>query len=431
MIKTKEDFNVESVEIITVGTEILLGQILNTNARFLAAELRDLGFNAYYQTVVGDNPPRLKAAVKTAALRSDAVIIAGGLGPTQDDISMQTAAAAAGQKLYKNDEAAKDIEDYFTSRGRKMSPNNLKQAYFPKDARIFKNHHGTAPGAAFMYDDEEAGIHSLLILLPGPPNELEPMFRESVKPLLMHYSDSVLDSLFIRTIDIGESDAARLLEDLLDDSHANPSLAPYAHIGEVSFRLSYKHPKSEKNALQHPEVRKMLEEIEAVLGDKIYEIGERKLPEVLADLLKERKLSAAFAESCTAGRVCAELAACPGISAVLKGGVTAYQNEIKRDVLKIPSDLLRRHGAVSAECALAMAENVRTLYGSDTAAAVTGNAGPEPSEGKPVGLVYIAAADEKRQIVKEFRFGGSREKIRTLAAKQTLNTLRKLILDQD
>lgn len=426
MIKTDASFQLKSAEILTVGTELLLGQIVNTNAHFLARELSLLGLNSYYQTVVGDNPERLAAALRLAVSRSDCVIITGGLGPTQDDISMKTAAEVCGLPLKLDETSLSRIESYFTTRGRRMAPANRKQALFPPDAQILPNNNGTAPGAAFMYQKE--GRSALLILLPGPPDEIVPMFTESAAPLLQKFSAEALENIFIKTIGIGESDLAEILSDLLAEEQVNPSLAPYAGIGEVSLRLSYKHAKTEKQALENAAVRAMLSEIQAKLGDYIYEIGERNLTEVTGELILAEHKSVAFAESCTAGLAAATLAQVPGISAALRGAMVCYQNEIKEKVLGVPAALLARSGAVSADCARVMAERVRSIFDADIGISVTGNAGPAGSENKPAGLVYIAAADEAGCRVKEFRFGGNREKVRTLAAKQAINALRRSLL---
>lgn len=427
MLNTSKTFQLKSAEILTVGTELLLGQILNTNAYSLARELKLLGLDSYYQTVVGDNHQRLCEAMRLAASRSDCVLVTGGLGPTQDDISMEAAATVCGSDLKMNPQAAEDIKNYFASQGRRMPPNNLKQAMLPENSLMLPNHNGTAPGAAMVYRREER--ECIFILLPGPPAENLPMFKSYVKPLLNHYADAVLDNIFIKTIGIGESAAAELLEDLLSAEHANPSLAPYASWGEVSFRLSYKHLRTQKNALQTKEVQEMLSEIKKRLGSLIYEIGERTLDEVTAALLLEQKKTAAFAESCTAGLAAAKLASYPGISAALKGGVVAYQNEIKQNVLEIPEEILKNEGAVSEACAAAMAENVRRIFASDYGISVTGNAGPDPSEGKEVGLVYIASAGPAGTQTEVCHFNGSRSKIRELAAKRALDLLRRSLLE--
>lgn len=413
---------VRTVEIVSVGTELLMGQIINTNAAFFAKELRDLGCNSYYQTVVGDNPKRLRECLETALSRSDAVLVSGGLGPTSDDISMAAAAEVCGLKLELRSEALRDIEQYFKDRGRNMAASNRKQAMMPKEALMLPNHNGTAPGA--ILPAVKGGRTSYIILLPGPPDENQKMFKESLRPWFRRGNSEVLDNIFVRVIGIGESDAAELLGDLLDDEHANPSLAPYCSVGEISFRLSYKHEQGTSRA----PLDSLLLSVKEKLGDYIYEIGERTLFETAADLLFEQNKSVAFAESLTAGMASSELASVPGISRVLKGGITAYQNEIKEKLLGVRPETLSREGAVSADCVREMARSVRQMFDADFGVALSGNAGPEPSEGKAVGRVYIAVADADEVLVKAFNFKGDRAKIRTLAVKQSINMLRLRLL---
>lgn len=416
---------IRTAEIIAVGTEILMGQIINSNAAYLARELQNLGIDSHYQTVVGDNPDRLLDMLKLAMSRSDVVILTGGLGPTQDDITMEVAARAVGQNLLLDQEAVTTIESYFLNRKRPMAKSNLKQALLPEHARSIPNYNGTAPGALIPKMDGEK-CSCLLVLLPGPPNENQLMFTETVKPLLQEHATSVLDNTFIHMIDIGESDAAEILADLLDDTHTNPSLAPYASTGEVTFRLTEKRRNGQSGAA----AQAMLEQVQQRLGTYIYEIGNRSLTEVVADLLISTAQSAAFVESCTAGQVTAELAKVAGVSAVLRGGLCAYQTPVKASVLGVESAVLASFGAISREAAVQMAEKGRALFEADYCVSVSGNAGPDASEGKAVGLVYIAVAAPEGTYAVEFHFRGNRQKIRDNATKQALNQLRKALLGQ-
>ncbi len=419
------DLVIKSAETIAVGTEILMGQIVNSNAAFIASELQKIGISQYYQTVVGDNPGRLKETIERAMGRSEAVIITGGLGPTRDDLTMEVAASAVGQKLITNEAAVAEIKSYFTSRGRRMAESNLKQALLPEFATSIPNHNGTAPGAFIPYY-KDGKCSCLLILLPGPPNENQPMFRDSVAPLLREHGSVVLDNTFIHMIDIGESDAAEVLADLLADSQVNPSLAPYASTGEVTFRLTLRRENNESGAL----AQEMLDEIQARLGKYIYHIGNKSLTEVTADLLFEQEQSVAFVESLTAGMACAELAKVPGISQVLRGGICTYQTETKHSVLGVSEELLAQYGAVSPECAAEMARLGRTLFASDYCVSTTGVAGPGTVEGKTAGLFYIGVATPQAVFTREFHYRGNRQKNRDTAVKQALNQLRKALLGQ-
>ncbi len=419
------DFVIHTAEIVAVGTEILMGQIVNSNATFLASELQKTGISHYYQTVVGDNPGRLLQTLQQAMERSDAVIITGGLGPTADDITMEVSAKAAGQALVRNEEAVQEIKSYFTSRNRRMAESNLKQALLPELATSIPNNNGTAPGAIIPYY-KDGVCKSLLILLPGPPNENQPMFRDYVAPLLKKQASVVLESTFIHLIDIGESDAAEILADLLDEQHVNPSLAPYASTGEVTFRLTLRRENG-ASAEAEEAAAEMLAEVERRLGDYIYHIGNKSLTQVTAELLLEGQKTVSFVESLTAGQVSAELATVPGISAVLRGGICTYQTETKEKVLGVSKEILEQYGAVSAPCAAEMARLGKALFQSDYCISTTGVAGPGTVEGKDAGLFYIGIATPEAIYTREFRYRGNRQKNRDTAVKQALNQLRKAL----
>ncbi len=409
---------IRTVELLTVGTEILMGQIVNTNAAYLAKEVAFLGITSQYQTVVGDNAERLKTAIRVGLSRADCVVMTGGLGPTQDDISMACAAEVAGVPLVWDEECEKTLTAFFTSIGRTPAHNNYKQVMMPQGAQVMPNNNGTAPGAIITTNHE--GRYRYIVLLPGPPAENQLMFAESVKPFLEKHSAARLNTTFVRMIGIGESDAELRLSDLIE-SQVNPTLAPYASEGEVMFRITQKMEKE-----TDPDLREeLLEEVKNRLGQYIYEIGTRPLPEVVKDTLLERGLTVAFAESCTAGLVAATFADLPGVSQTMLGGVVAYSNELKQNLLEVSSIVLDEHGAVSLETAEEMARGCLKLTGADLAVSVTGIAGPDgATEDKPVGLVYISVADRHGVFSRKFYFRGNRAKIRRIATLNAFNMMR-------
>ena len=413
---------IDSAEILCVGTELLIGQTLNTNAHFLAGELSLLGISSYYQTVVGDNRKRLEEAIRQAAKRSDCVLLTGGLGPTTDDITMEMGARAAGVPLERHEPTVEALKKIFSRAGREMTPNNMKQSLLPKGGHVLPNGNGTAPGC--ILETEVAGHHSVLVLLPGPPSELRPMFLEQVRPYLRKRTRRVLRNVFVRMIGIGESAAETKLRDLID-RQTNPTLAPYAGEGEVLFRITQLADDEQEPDNTGP----LLQEIRNRVGSYIYEIGERKMNEVLADLLRERGLTLSLAESCTAGMAASSLADVPGASAVLTGGIVAYGNEAKKTLLHVDPNILAVHGAVSEPCAAAMAEGCRTAFGSDLAVSITGVAGPDGgTEEKPVGTVCMAVAGPDGTQTQTFHFFGNRARIRRASALHALNLVRRSVL---
>lgn len=412
---------IESAEILAVGTEILLGQIENSNATYLARELRDLGINCWHQTVVGDNKARIANALREAIDRSDFVLVTGGLGPTPDDITMAVAAEVAEKPLIFHQEILDQIQSFFSKSGREMPVSNRKQAMIPEGAIILPNANGTAPGAIIpiVSNNEDKAF----ILLPGPPIENKGMFEIWVKPLLQKASKYALHNTIIRMIDIGESALAEKIPDLLDDAQDNPSVAPYASTGEVKLRVSYKHKKGETIEPAH----KIIAIIKERFDEYIYEIGERELDKVVTDELMLMHKSISVIESCTTGNIMRKLGQHPGISTIYKGGLVAYQNGIKEMVLGLEHAIISKYGVVSEKAAEAMAKQGLALFQSDICVASTGNAGPGGEEGKPVGLVYLAVATKKKCLVKEFHFQGNREKVIHLATLQSFNMIRKML----
>lgn len=406
-------------EILAVGTEILLGDILNTNAQYLSRELAELGFDVYYHEVVGDNKERILKALETSFNRSDIIITTGGLGPTKDDMTKELVSEFLGMKMCLHEESLKSIKEYFNKMGREFVKSNEKQAYFPKEAIILKNSNGTAPGAVFEKNNKA------IIVLPGPPKEMEIMFKEEVKKYLKKYSDDVIISEVLRIFGIGESKAEEKLQDIIDNG-INPTVAPYAKEGEVIFRITAK-------AQNEEEARKMIvpikDEIYKRLGNSVYNTGETSLQDTVAKLLIDKNMTIGVSESCTGGLVSAKLIEYPGVSEVFLEGAVTYSNEAKMRTLKVKKETLDKFGAVSHETAREMAEGIAKRCGSRIGISTTGIAGPGGgSDEKPVGLVYFGIYLDGK--VKSFKhiFTGDRNSIRNRASMTALNIVRTEIL---
>ena len=405
-----------TVEILSVGTELLLGNIVNSDAQALSRELSGLGLNVLYHSVVGDNPGRLRAAVELARSRADVIVTTGGLGPTCDDLTKQTLAGCFGRELVFHPECAQAIRDFFARMGKEMTDNNLQQAYLPEGCRVLDNAWGTAPGCAF----EAEGTY--VVMLPGPPRECLPMFRERALPWLARLSEGVIRSRTLRVFGMGESAVEALLRERMN-ALANPTLAPYAKEGEVELRITAKAEDEETaRALMAPAEAALIKRF----GDLVYGVDVPSLEAVCLELLKEKGLTVSVAESCTGGLLAQRFTDLPGASAAFKGGVVSYWSQVKHDVLGVPNDLLFQYGAVSEPVARAMAEGVRTLMGSDLALSVTGVAGPDSDErGNPVGLVYVAVAGQGETYVRVVHAAGPRNRVRTVAASHALDLLRR------
>ncbi len=407
-----------TAEILCVGTEILLGEILNTDAQFLCQELSGLGIDVYYQTVVGDNPERLERAVALARSRSDILITTGGLGPTCDDLTKQTLARCFGKKLVLDPESAQRIRDYFARRlpGSEMPESNLQQAMMPEGCLILRNDWGTAPGCILEGEDCRA------IMLPGPPSECRPMFQTHVVPYLQALSQAVILSRSLRVFGMGESAVEALFRAEMD-AMTNPTLAPYAKTGEVELRITAK-------AGSEAEARALIDPVEAhvraVLGDLVYGADVSGLEEVVLAELRAKGLTFSCAESCTGGLIAKRVTDLPGASAVFKGGAVTYCNQAKAALLGVPQELLDQYGAVSREVALAMAEGARRVFDSDLAVSTTGVAGPDPDDrGNPVGRVFIALATPQGNFCRQVDLGGGRERVRVSAAHHAFDLLRR------
>ena len=414
-----------NAEIITVGTELLLGDIVNTNSQFLSRELAAYGIGMLYQSTVGDNIDRLGEVLRLAMGRSDLVLLTGGLGPTQDDLTRETVADVLGLPLVPDEESLRRIEEYFRNTGREMTENNKKQAMMPQGCIIFPNNNGTAPGCAIEGTGEQQG--KTAIMLPGPPREMKPMFEESVKPFLLKDSDTRLVSHTMHFFGIGESMLESLLRDLMEHS-LNPTVAPYAKTGEVQLRVTARVQNGEDaEALLQPVMEKIKEQV----GGYLYGIDVGDLQTAAVHALKASGLHVAVAESCTGGYVAKRLTDVSGASEVFECGVVTYSNRMKHQLLGVSQQTLDTFGAVSEETAREMSAGVRRLSGAEIGISVTGNAGPEPSEGKEVGLVYIGVDSPEMSRVFMLQVNrrdqDARETIRYLASSHALSLILKAV----
>lgn len=411
-----------NAEIISVGTELLLGHTINTDASFVARELSPVGINLLYACTVGDNPERLKTAVDTALQRSDIVVTTGGLGPTGDDLTKETVAAAAGKKLVMHQESMERIKRYF--QGRDLGETQKKQAMLPEGCTVFQNDVGTAPGCGFR---TESG--KLVAMLPGPPSELIPMLKNYAVPFLLKGTENAaIVSRIVRVFGLGEGYVAEQIDDLC--SKENPTCATYAKDGEMFVRVTARAENTEKaKAMCEP----VVEDLKKRLGDYCYGIDVESLEEAVVRLLTEKHLTVATAESCTGGLVAKRITDIPGSSAVFHMGTVTYANEIKTKLLGVPEEILKQYGAVSPQTAKRMAQGVRERSGADYGVGITGIAGPDGgTPEKPVGLIYLALSDGQNVWVREMR-GGARGKgrgyLRFLAASNALDMIRRRVLN--
>lgn len=408
-----------TAELIAIGTELLLGNIANTDAQMISEGLSELGINVYYHTVVGDNPDRVRQAVEIARRRADIIITTGGLGPTCDDLTKVALAEAFGKDLVYHEPSAQRIRDRFAAMERPVTENNFQQAMVPEGCTVLDNDWGTAPGVAFESD----GTH--VILLPGPPKECEMMFRHRAVPYLKSLSDGVIASRTVKTFGIGESAAEALLRDLMNSLH-NPTLAPYAKPTGTELRITA-HAATEEEA--YALIAPVEEQVKEILGEHVIGVNVNSIQEVCLNLLKEKGLTLGTAESCTGGLIAKLITDLPGASAVLKGGIVSYTNEVKAGVLGVPEDMLEKYGAVSPQVAEAMARGAKKVLGCDIALSATGVAGPDPDDrGNPVGLVYLGLAYGEDCIVQEFHAGrGDRDRVRRLSAGTALDMVRRYL----
>ena len=402
-------------EIIAVGTELLLGEIVNTDAPMIAQGLAELGIGVYFQTVCGDNPDRLKSVLEVAKQRADLIITTGGLGPTADDLTKETIAAAFGKGLVRDEESMARLREHF--KGRTMTKNNEKQADVPEGCTVFQNDWGTAPACAFE------GEGCLVIMLPGPPRECTPLFREKVMPFLEKRRGGALCSRYVKVFGMGESEMASRLSRQMD-TWENPTAAPYAKEGECLVRITAMgKDKEEAFAMTEPAVR----EVRQVLGDVVYGVDVDSLEQVVVQEMTARGLTLATAESCTGGLMGKRITDVPGASACYLGGVVSYQNEVKENLLGVRHETLMTKGAVSEDTACQMAEGVRKALGADIGISTTGVAGPGGgTPEKPVGLIYVGiSTGDRTWAVRILRPRQSRENLRRLASSTAFDLVRR------
>lgn len=418
-------------EILCVGTELLLGQILNTNAQFFSQELAKLGINCYFQTTVGDNKARIIACIRQALQRSHLLIITGGLGPTADDLTTECVAEALDVPLIFDEQVCARIEEFFKSRGYTMPESNRKQALRPQGAEILPNATGTAPGIIWEVDHNllsHLGVRDpenrrTILTFPGVPSEVHAMWRDHAATYLQRqYASQTLYSVDLKHYGIGESALAEKYAALLESS--NPTVAPYAGTGECKLRVTAR-GSSYEEAMEM--AQPIIKQIEQGSGDLLYGRDDDTLESVLGSMLRAQKMTISFAESCTGGLASKRMTDVAGSSDYVKLNVVTYANEMKQKILAVPRQILDQHGAVSVECANAMANGMRALSESDIAVGITGIAGPGGgTEEKPVGLVYIGLATADGTTARQIRLPAQlgRDQIRYRTASEALNMVR-------
>ena len=407
-------------EIISVGTELLLGNIINTNAQYLSQKISELGFNVYYHSVVGDNMERLIEQIKLSRSRADIIITTGGLGPTDDDITKSGLCGALGTELVLHKESLEKIKRFFNRTDKEMPEINIRQAYVPMGGRIIENNNGSAPGV--IYEDKE----KIFILLPGPPGEMKPMFDNNVFPFLKDKSNSIIESRTLKVVGIGESSLQVMLQNLLDNQ-TNPTIALYAKVGEVHVRVTAKTDnKNEANYI----IDRMIEKIRGILGENIYGYDDDTIEGTINKLLQRNKKSIAIAESCTGGLVSDRLTNIPGASDSYVNGVVSYSNDAKIKILGVKEDTINNYGAVSNETAAEMAVGIKDISKTDIGLSITGIAGPDGgTREKPIGLCYIGLAFKNDVYTYEFYFNGNRMKIKSNASTKALDILRRFLIN--
>ena len=422
--ETDKTSDIRSAEILTIGTEILLGDLVDTNSAWLGGRLAALGVSIYRHTTVGDNSQRITTALREAASRTDLVITTGGLGPTSDDLTNQCLGEAAGREMVEYPEARHHVDEMFRRFGREPTPSNYKQAIFPEGSELIPNPVGTAMGAILELDG------ALVATFPGVPGEMRRMFEDTLEPLIRERSEGAIVSRTLWFTGIGESALAEQVQDLLDAS--DPTVAPLAGQGKVRLRITSRASTPEEAKRK---IDPVADQILARLGDYYFGEDDETLESALGKLLAERGATLALAESCTGGLLAKRLTDGAGASAYFVEGLVTYSNESKERLLRVPNDLLVKHGAVSEPVAGAMAEGVRKAAGTDYGLSVTGVAGPDGgTEEKPVGLVFVGVSDGKGTAVERLDLSAwrrSREAIRERSANRAFDLLRYRILGRD
>ena len=410
----------KKVEILSVGTELLMGQIANTNAQYISQKLPEIGLGVFYHSVVGDNPERLTQSLNLAMSRSDIIITTGGLGPTQDDLTKEIIAQALGLKMELHEQSAENIKEYFNKTGKKMVESNLRQAYFPEGSIIMDNEEGTAPGCIIEKNNK------VIILLPGPPKELIPMFKKHVIKYFENNCATPLTSKFLRVVGIGESLVEKKLLSLVD-GQTNPTIATYAKDGIVTIRVT---AHDEDNIPAKLLVSDMCGKISSILGDAVYTDNDEELEYTVFRLLKENHLTFSCAESCTGGMLAEKITAIPGSSEVFKCAAVTYMTESKTQMLDVPRETIETYGVVSKEVALDMVSGMAEKAKTQVCVSITGYAGPRYAD-EPVGKVCIGVIAPDCHTVKEFNFTGNRDRIRTLSVINALDMVRRALLHID
>jgi nicotinamide-nucleotide amidase len=411
------------VEIVTTGTELLLGQIVNTNAPYMARRLNEAGFDVLFQSTVGDNRARMTQVLAAALARADIVITTGGLGPTQGDITKEVAAELLGLPMHLHEHSLERIKSYFAARKLTMTDNNLRQAMIPEGAIAIDNERGTAPGV-IVTTDKNTVVH-----LPGPPHEMEHMLENAVIPYLCDRFgvQGTIVSRVLRSFGLGESSLEERIKDIIKGQGSNPTIALLARSAEIHIRLTAKGATAAEAEVL---IAGLEDKVRERVGEYVFGTNEDTLEAVVGQALAERRLTLALAESCTGGLITSRITDVPGSSAYLAGAVVCYSNEIKTAAVGVPADIIAAHGAVSAETARAMADGIRSRFGTDLGIGVTGIAGPTgAAPGKPVGLVFIAVAGKNGTLCFEHLFSGLRGAIRQRTAMAALNHLRHYIAE--
>lgn len=413
---------IKNAEILCVGTELLLGEVVNTNAAYISRALARLGISVYHSAVVGDNPVRLASAVKRALESADLLVLSGGLGPTYDDLTKETVASALGLPMVRDEQILHEIEDFFASMGVKMPENNAKQADIPLGATAIKNRTGTAPGI-FIEKDEK-----VVVLLPGPPFELIPMFEEFVFPRLRQMSDKVLISHNIHIMGMGESEVETHLIDLMQNSE-NPTLAPYAKEGEMRLRVGSLASSEEEGERMCAD---MIEKVKRTpVGEYIYALDAELIEKLLVKMLKDKGLTLSCAESCTGGYFGKRITDIPGASSVFLGGFITYSNEAKAELLGVNPETLAKYSAVSSQVAEEMALSTRVRLKTDIAVSITGEAGPtpDPTTKQEVGTVFIGISTSEKTFAVKLNIARQRDReyIRRVASSRAMKEIIKIL----
>lgn len=407
-------------ELISVGTELLVGDTLNTNVQYLSRELSLLGISVHYHTTVGDNPKRLEEAVKIAFERSDLIITTGGLGPTQDDLTKEIIAKMFNRRLIEDQHVKKDILAYFANREYPLTANNLKQALVPENVLVLHNDWGTAPGILLDQSGKQ------IVMLPGPPGEMSHLFQQLVVPLISKKEDQKVMSRYYNLSDIGESAVEDRLLDIIDKQD-NPTIATYAKMGEVQIRIT-------ANGIDENEMNSLLDQYDKLMverfGRHLYSQTKESLKDAVCKLLLEKNITIATAESCTGGLIASQLTEFAGISKIFSMGLITYSNETKVKLLGVKEETLENYGAVSGEVAREMCEGLLKRSHAKCAVSVTGFAGPEGGgTDKPVGLVYIALHYNNHTEVSSWHFKGERLAVRQKIAVKVFNLIRFAITE--